>query len=248
MPVERVQTGIYGLDELIMGGFPRGRTMLVSGACGTGKSILCSQYLYRGAAEFGEPGVFVAFDERPEEIRSDMSNFGWDIRALEQKGKLAIVDVTSAKAGVPSEEDHAILPGQLDIDKILVDAISVARNMGAKRMVFDSIPSMAFRMDTTHEIRKAILKLAYISAKAGLTTLITTEAEESPSGLPIKFSRYEVEEYVADGVVVLGLFGAGQSAFRTLHVRKMRGTKHALELHPMEIGDKGITVKKIGGM
>ncbi len=247
--VERVKTGIGGLDELIGGGFPKGRTILVTGSCGTGKSIFGMQFLYKGAAEFDEPGLLVAFDEMPDKIRNDMLNFGWDIAALEKKNKLAIIDVTSAKAGVPSEEEHAILPGQMDIDKILIDIISVARNIGAKRLVIDSVPSMAFRLDSEHEVRKSILKLSYVTARAGMTTVLITEAKESETGVPSKFSKYGVEEYISDGVIVLSLIGgASQTGFRTLYIRKMRGTKHEMALHPMDLGDKGMLIKKTGGM
>ncbi len=247
MAIERVKTGIYGLDELIQGGFPKGRTILISGGCGTGKSILGMQFAIRGAAEFNEPSVYVTFDEMPDKLRQDMMNFGWNAKDLEDKKLLAIVDGTSARAGAPSEEEHSILPGQSDIDRVLIDVVSVAREIGAKRIVIDSIPALAYHLSSAEEIRKTILKLAYVINRAGITAMLITEVKEQGMGFPLSFSRYDVEEYVSDGVILLSFLGSGgQDTMRTCYVRKMRGTKHALELHPMEINDKGITIKRIG--
>ncbi len=245
--MDRTPSGIYGLDELLGGGFPKRRSILVSGACGTGKSIFSMQFAYRGILEAEEPAVFVTFDEMPEKIRQDMLNFKWTLKELEDNDLLAIVDATSARAGVPSEEEHAILPGQLDIDKLLVDILGVARNIGAKRLVIDSVPAMASQLENESQIRRAVLKLAYIVSRSGLTTVITSEIPEQSigSGAAMQFSKYEVEEYVADGVIILNFLGVGTGATRTLYIRKMRGTKHSLEIHPLEITEKGIVVKKV---
>lgn len=248
MAFARVKTGVFGLDELLQGGIPQGRIILVTGGCGTGKSILALQFLYAGASDFGEPGVYVTFDEMPDKIRQDMLAFGWNLKGLEEKGKFAIVDATSARAGTPSDEEHAILPGQMDVDRLLVEILQVARNIGAKRVVLDSIPAMAFRLENVNEIRKTILKMAYVVSRAGLTAVITSEVPEMSlgSGQALRFSKFDVEEYVADGVILLNFLGfGGESNTRTIYVRKMRGTKHSTEVHPMEISDKGIVVKKI---
>lgn len=246
-PIERTKTGIYGLDELLEGGFPKRRTILVTGSTGTGKSILGMQFLYRGIVESEEPGVFVTFDEMPDKIRQDMLKFGWNLKELEDNNLLGLVDVTSARAGAPSDEPRALLPGQLDFDKMLVDILAIARNIGAKRLVIDSIPAMIFHMGNEAELRRALLKLSYVVARSGMTTLMTTEIPEQPigGGGALHFSRYGVEEYISDGVLLLSFLGVGAQATRTLYVRKMRGTKHSMEIHPMEITDKGIVVRKI---
>ncbi|MGB9671880.1 MAG: ATPase domain-containing protein [Candidatus Norongarragalinales archaeon] len=243
--MDRVPTGVYGLDELIQGGFPKKRVILVSGACGTGKSIFSMQFLYRGAIEYEEPGVFVTFDEMPSKIRQDMSTFGWDLTELEKNNYLAIIDATSARAGTTSEEEHAILPTQLDFDRLLLDIVSCCKQTEAKRLVIDSIPAMAFRLNNQNEIRQAILKLAYVVAKAGITTIMTSEVPEHGEGLPAQISKYEVEEYVADGVILLDFIIGGGDTTRSLYIRKMRGTKHSLEMHPFQITDKGIVVRKV---
>jgi len=245
--MERIKTGIPGLDPLIGGGFPTGRVILISGACGTGKSILAMQFLFKGATEYGEPGILVTFDEMPNKLREDAQNFGWDLEALERKKKIAIVDATSSRVGAPSEEEHAILPGQMDVDRVIVEVMSVAKTIGAKRIVFDSVPAMAFKLENPNEVRRAILKIAYITGRAGVTTLLTTEIEEQNinSSQSLKFSKYDIEEYVADGVILLNFMGSGKDMIRTVMVRKMRGTKHTMEVHPLDINSEGIAVKKL---
>lgn len=246
-PMERVKTGIYGLDELLEGGFPKRRAILCAGSTGTGKTILGMQYVYQGIVQNEEPGVFVTFDEMPDKLRQDMLRFGWNVKELEDNNLLGIVDVTSARAGAPSEEAHALLPGQLDFDKMLVDILAIARNINAKRMVIDSIPAMVFHLGGEAELRKALLKLSYVVARSGMTTMMTTEVPEQPlgGGGALHFSRYGVEEYISDGVLLLSFLGVGAQATRTIYIRKMRGTKHSMEIHPMEITDKGVVVRKI---
>ncbi|HEV8289366.1 MAG TPA: ATPase domain-containing protein [Candidatus Norongarragalinales archaeon] len=244
---ERVPTGIYGLDDLIQGGFIKSRTILVSGSTGTGKSIFSLQWIYRGAAEYNEPGVYVTFDEAPDKIRQDMLNFGWNISELEKKGKIAIVDAAAARAGLASEEENALMPGSLDFEKVLLEILNVARRIGATRIAIDSVASMAQLLETETQIRRNILRLSHIITKSGLTAVITSEVPAQPIGgsAPMRFSKHEVEEYVADGVILLNFLGVGESATRTIYIRKMRGTKHSLEMHPFEITDKGVVVKKI---
>lgn len=245
--MEHVKTGVPGLDEMLNGGFPKNRAILVSGACGTGKTILSMQYLYNGVMNYAEPGLFVTFDEVPEKIRQDMLCFGWDLKELEKNDLLAIVDATSARAGTVSEEAHALSPSQLDLDRLLVDVLKIADKMNAKRLVIDSIPAMAFQLEKESEIRRQILKLVYVLSKKDLTTIMTSEIPEQSSGLglPQQFSKFEVEEYVADGVIVMSFLGTGSTATRTLYVRKMRGTKHDGDMHPIEIATNGIVVKKV---
>ena len=98
--MNRVPTGIIGLDELIEGGFPESRSVLLSGACGTGKSIFCAQFIYQGAKKYNDPGIYVTLDERPNLIREDMMRFGWDFRKLEDQNMIQIIDGSIAKIGV----------------------------------------------------------------------------------------------------------------------------------------------------
>jgi len=243
--IERIPTGIYGFDDLVEGGFPQGRTVLVSGGPGAGKTIFGMQYLYRGAMEFNEPGVFVTLDERPELIRQDMSRFGWDLSKVEKKGTLALIDASSARAGFPSEERFKIPETTLDVDRLLLRIMQVSDQIGAKRLVIDSVVGLAAHMDNVSEIRRTILKINYMLMRSNLTALITSEIPEQGLGSgPTQFSKFGVEEYVSDGVITLHYLGMGAADTRTLFIRKMRGTKHEEDILPMHITPKGIVVSK----
>jgi KaiC/GvpD/RAD55 family RecA-like ATPase len=244
--VERVRTGIYGLDELLEGGFPQGRNILVSGACGTGKTTFGLQYLYRGAAEWDEPGVMVMLDERPEKVREDMLRYGWEFEKVETKGKLAIVDASAARIGMPSDEKYTMPQMGVDVDKLLVKIAQVVEQIGAKRVVIDSVPSLGLRMDGETEVRRALLKVNYMLSRLNVTALLISEVPEQPAGSgPVQFSKYGIEEYMADGVVVLHYLGMIAGPKRTIFIRKMRGTKHAEEIMPLEITQKGIVVHNL---
>lgn len=243
--VERVPTGIYGLDELIEGGFPKGRAMLVSGGCGTGKSIFTMQYLYRGAMEYNEPGIAVILDERPEMLREDMKRFGWDVEKAENKGLLALIDASSGRVGFPSTEKYSMPPMGIDVDRLLLKVMQVADQIGAKRIGLDSLAGLGMYLEKESGIRKTIMKINYMLSRTKLTAVMTSEIPEQSFGVgPSVFSKYGIEEYVADGVIVLHYLGIGTETNRNLFVRKMRGTKHVEDILPMEITNKGIVVKK----
>ncbi len=239
--MERVKTGIYGLDELIQGGLPRGRSILLSGGCGTGKTTFAMQFIYFGAVQYGEPGIYVTLDERPNLIREDCLNFGWDLRKAEQANMLQIIDGTQARIGIPSEEEFSLPTTGFDIDKLLLEILGSIKRYGAKRVVIDSLPALGLELQEEHDIRKAMLKTGYLLQKSGVTALLISEMAEGSN----KFSKYGIEEYLVDGVILLHYISVGSQSNRTLHIRKMRGTKHSEDLHPLEISDKGIIVHRI---
>ncbi len=240
--MKRVKTGIKGLDELIEGGLPECRSFLVSGGCGTGKTIFCMQYIYNGVTKFNEPGIYVTLDERPDLIREDVLRFGWDLKKMEDENMLQIIDGSIAKTGIPSEEEFAMPATGFDLDKLLLEIMRVTKRIGAKRLVIDSIPALGFNYEGENDVRKAILKMSYMLQRLGVTSLLTSEIQEGAN----KYGKYGVEEYVADGVIVLHYMGIGTQSNRTLHIRKMRATNHSEDLHPIKISSKtGITVHKI---
>jgi len=117
----------------------------------------------------------------------------------------------------------------------------VIKKVDARRVVIDSIPAMGFNFENEQEVRKAILKVSYMLMRAGVTSILVSETSEGSN----QFSRYGVEEYVVDGVIVLHYLGVGTRSNRTLHIRKMRATHHSEDLHPLQITDKGIKVSSI---
>jgi KaiC/GvpD/RAD55 family RecA-like ATPase len=240
--MERLKTGVIGLDNLIEGGFPHGRTILITGGCGTGKTIFSMQFIYYGAAIYKEPGIYVTLDERPDLIRQDVLRFGWDLKTLEQKNMITIIDGSVARIGMPSQEEFTMPITGFDTDKLLLEILRLTKKTGAKRVVIDSIPALGFNFEKESETRKAVLKLSYMLTRAGVTSILTTEVQEGE----LKYGKYGVEEYVADGVIVLrysSLSSGGTN--RTIHIRKMRATKHSEDLHPLSITPKGVKIHKI---
>ncbi len=237
--LRRIPTGINGLDELIEGGLPEARSYLISGATGTGKSIFCTQFVYNGAVQYKEPGVYVTLDERPNLLREDMLTLGWDLRKLEDENMLEMIDGSVAKIGLPSDEQFA-MPTGFDLDKLLLEIMRTTRRMGAKRLVIDSLPALGINYENQNEVRKAILKISYMLERTGVTSLLVSEIKEGDNS----FGKFGVEEYVVDGVFVLHYLGLGTQSNRTLHIRKLRATHHSEELHPIEIARNGMTIKK----
>ncbi len=238
--MNRIKTHIPGFDELIEGGFPEGRSFLVTGGTGTGKTIFATQFLVNGVKN-GEPGIYLTLDERPELIREDMLRFGWNLRQMEDSGELKIIDGTIAKIGIPSEEEFSLPATGFDLDKLLLELMKAIKKVKAKRVVIDSIPALGLNFENEHDVRKAVLKLIYLLSRAGVTTIMTTEIPEDSK----QYGKYGVEEFVADGVIVLHYMGIGTQSNRTLHVRKMRATKHSEDLHPIQITDAGMQIHKV---
>jgi KaiC/GvpD/RAD55 family RecA-like ATPase len=198
------------------------------------------QYIYNGAKK-GEAGIYITLDERASLLREDMKRFGWDLEALEEQGLLSIIDGAVAKIGMPSEERISLPPTGFDLDKLILEIMRVAKKINAKRCAIDSIPALGFNFDSVNEVRKAVLKLSFMLMRTGLTSIVISEIEEGSR----TFGRYGVEEFVSDGVIVLHYMGTGTQSNRTLHIRKLRATKHSEDLHPIEITPKGIRVRKI---
>lgn len=238
--MNRIKTGIPGFDALVEGGLPEGRSFLVSGGTGTGKTIFSTQFLVNGIKN-GEAGIYLTLDERPELIREDMLRFGWNLRQMEDSGLLKIVDGTIAKIGIMSDEEFSLPATGFDLDKLLLELMKAIKKIKARRVVIDSIPALGFNFENEHEVRKAILKLVYLLSRAGVTTIMTTEINEDSK----QYSKYGVEEFVADGVILLHYMGIGTQSNRTLHIRKMRATKHSEDLHPIQINDSGLNIHKV---
>lgn len=236
--IERVKSGVWGLDEVLEGGFPKGARVLVAGGTGTGKTICCAQYVHSGATRFGEPGVFVCTEEPPSELRNNMMRFGWDFKKLEESKKIAIVDAVYSRLGSEDGEQSGLqnilynLRAKLSEVKILVE------QLGAKRLVVDSLPGFGFRVTDTHTLREIFLEIGLLLKDVGCTTLMTTEIVDG-SGL---ISRYGIEEFLATGVVILSLEKNGGEMSRKLFIRKMRGTSHSLRDYRLTIGINGANV------
>ncbi|NJE11096.1 ATPase domain-containing protein [Thermococcus sp. MAR1] len=240
--VKRVKSGIPGFDDLIEGGFPAGTTVLVTGPTGSGKTTFGVQFVYKGAVEYNEPGVIVTLEERAQDLRREMLAFGWDLEKYERERMIAIVDGVSAVVGLPSEEQY-VLEGNLNAEDFLRYIYRVVKAINAKRLVIDSIPSIAFRLQEESKIREVLLQLNTILLEMGVTSILTTEAPDPSRG---RISRYGMEEYIARGVVLLDFVEKEVELKRYLLIRKMRETKHSMKKYPFEINEEGIIVYPSG--
>ncbi len=222
--MERVSTGVPGLDDMVEGGFKKKNTILVVGGCGSGKSTLAMQYLWHGTQN-GEPGVYVSFEEEPDQIRENMMRHGWDLRKMEDEGKLKIVRID------PQDVMHIIKEEYGTI----VDAV---KDTGAKRVVVDSLTSIEMMIDGSYEKRQGILKLISFMQKSDCTSVMIAESEQDPT----RYSRHGILEFIVDGVIVLYNLRRGKSRIRALEVLKMRGTDQMTNLVPYKI-EQGITLQ-----
>lgn len=220
--MNRVKSGVPGLDDLIEGGFPESSSILVSGGAGCGKSILCLEYLYNGAKLYNEPGVYITLEEGPHNLWWNMQRFKWDLLPLERDNMLKIYKF------------EPNLDMKNDLENQTKRIVEKAKQMNAKRMVIDSITAFSFWIDDTAKIRYAIYLLVEELRKLNCTTLLTCET----TGGKHDISRFGVEEFLVDGVIQLHFI----PPHRTLLVRKMRGTNHDARIHPLEINDQGLQV------
>lgn len=234
----RVSTGIQGFDELCGGGLLRNRTYLVSGTSGSGKTIFALQYIYNGIVEFDENGIIIATEERPDQLRENARGFGWDLEALEEENKLAIVDACSTKIGLKSHEKYVdIRP--FDIRYMLDQIIMIQREINAKRAVLDSTTSIGFHLQDPSKIRIELLKLSTTLEILGLTTMMTCEIVDENM-----ISRFGVEHFVTEGTIVLYYKRAEsmRERVRSIEVYKMRGIEHDRGIHPYYITPSGIEI------
>ncbi|MFW9998057.1 MAG: RAD55 family ATPase [Candidatus Odinarchaeota archaeon] len=238
-----MQSGIPGLDDLFYGKFPKGKTMLLSGPPGAGKTVFCMQFLVAGAiSDAEEPAVYVAFDDMPNHIRRDMQTFGWDIETLENSEPplLTIVDGFSGRVGLTTKERFAIRP---NIDSLLITLRDILQTTGATRIVIDSLTTISSVVKNPEQVRKEILTMSSILGDQGCTTILTAELGGSESSALSLASRYGVEEYSAQGSIILSYYENPSGEYdRALLIQKMRGHRHIFGWRKFTISEDGVNV------
>lgn len=229
---DRCITGIHGLDDILGGGIPRGNTVLISGSVGTGKTTLTLEFLVRGA-ELGEKCLYLSVTEASEKLLQNLRTFEFFKPELVDGGALSFVDVPVIyeKLGLDRDEMTAE-----EVDLLLRTIIDLAQELGAKRVVLDSLTSVCYRIKKEERIRDFMLKLGQGLFAFGCTTLLVSEVGQAPGRL----SLYGVEEAIVDGVILLGNVRRQGDIIRVLQVVKMRGTSHSRAQYVIELTPLGL--------
>jgi len=240
---DSVPTGIEGLDELISGGFPQGRVVLVLGGPGSGKTILASQFLYKGISERNENAVFVSLDESKDHYYQEMLKFGWDFKKAEDEGKFLFVDATRLsrlaiiKEKMLKEEASSLRGKQLQIDKLVEELQVRIQQVNAKRVALDTLAALFYRFTDPIERRTAGVDLIEALSDLGATTIVTSEL----SHLSLERDLSD-EEFLVHGVIMLQTLFSGGTATRAVQVEKMRGVSVNTNLVPYSIDKSGIEI------
>jgi circadian clock protein KaiC len=229
--IEKLPTNITGFDVIAAGGLPRGRSTLVSGTAGSAKTVFALQFLIEGALR-GEHGVFVTFEETPEDLRRNMLGFGWDLAALEAERQLTFVDAA------PRPEEERIEAGPYDFGALVARVEVAARKIGAKRVALDSLGAVFTQFQDAAAVRRELHRLHAALKKLQLTAIITSERSEEYGTI----SRHGMEEFVADNVVIVRNVLEEEKRRRTIEILKFRGTSHQKGEYPFSITDRGISV------
>ncbi len=231
--VKKLKTGIEGLDNMLKGGIPQNRMVVVSGAAGTGKSVMLNNFLYTGIRDFSQNGVLVTFEESPRDIKKNVKGFGWDYDKLEEENKLFIVDMTPAISG-----KVMVIKEDFDMDPIIERVLYAVNKVGAKRVALDGIDSLFSRFKNKKIIRNTIYRLSTALKEKGITGFIAMESLTSSPGS----TRYGVEEFVTDGAVGLKMIEGELEFVRKLFIRKLRGCSFRSGIVEYEINSQGMRV------
>ena len=227
--LSKAPTGIAGLDEITGGGFPRGRPTLVCGSAGCGKTLLAMEFLVRGVTQFGEPGVFMAFEETSEELTQNVRSLGFDLDDLAEQKKLAVDFVRV-------ERNEIAETGEYDLEGLFVRLGYAIDSVGAKRVVLDTIETLFGGLSNFAIVRGELRRLFRWLKDKGVTAVITGESGDGT------LTRHGLEEYVSDCVIHLDHRVTEQVSTRRLRIVKYRGTTHGTNEYPFLIDEDGISV------
>lgn len=227
----KIPSGIPGSDEVAMGGLPVGRLTLILGTAGSGKTIFAMQFIYNGITDFNENGVFVTFEESVDDLVKNASSFGWDLKRLIEMNRLIIMDA--------SHQSEEIEAGSYDLSGFIVRLENAIKKINAKRVAIDSVSAIFSKYPNVGLVRREIFRISEALRKLGVTAIATGERLSELGEL----SRFGVEEFVADNIIVLynevDELGNRQ---RNLEILKFRGAKHVIGKTAFIINEHGIEV------
>ena len=230
--LQKERTGIPGFDEITLGGLPAGRPTLVCGSAGAGKTLFAMEFLVRGATLYNQPGVFISFEESNEELTTNVASLGFDLNQLVVDKKLVLDYVFIERSEI--EET-----GEYDLEGLFLRLGHAIDSIGAKRIVLDTLEALFSALPNEAIIRAELRRLFRWLKEKGVTALITCERGEG------KLTRYGLEEYVADCVILLDNRVENQISTRRMRIVKYRGTSHGTNEYPFLIDEKGFSVVPI---
>jgi len=230
--LEKERTGISGFDEITRGGLPKGRPTLVCGSAGAGKTLFAMEFLVRGVTLFKEPGVFISFEESDVELATNVASLGFDLNELIAEKKLILDYVFIERSEI--EET-----GEYDLEALFLRLGHAIDSIGAKRVVLDTLEALFSALPNEAIVRAELRRLFRWLKEKGVTAVITGERGEG------KLTRYGLEEYVADCVILLDNRVQNQLSTRRMRIVKYRGTSHGTNEYPFFIDDKGFSVLPI---
>src|SRR6202045_2228881 len=233
--LEKAPTGITGLDEVTLGGLPRGRATLICGSAGCGKTMLAVEFLVNGVRDYGEPGVFVAFEETRDELVVNAASLDFDLGKLVRQGKLAIDHVHI-------DPNEIAETGDYDLEGLFIRLKYAIESVGAKRVVLDTIETLFSGFTNTALLRAEIRRLFQFLKSFGVTAIVTGERGENA------LTRFGLEEYVADCVILLDHRVADQITTRRMRIVKYRGSSHGTNEYPFIIDEQGFSVLPVTSM
>jgi len=228
----KARTGVRGLDEITGGGLPRGRPTLICGSPGCGKTLMAMEFLVHGATRFGEPGVFVSFEETADELAQNVISLGHDLVALEAANSLVVDHVHVERAEIEEMDGY-------DLEGLFIRLDLAINSVGAKRVVLDTIESLFASFMNQAILRSELRRLFRWLKDRDVTAVITAERGDG------SLTRQGLEEYVSDCVILLDHRVTEQVSTRRLRIVKYRGTAHGTNEYPFLIDEDGVTVVPI---
>ena len=231
----KARSGISGLDEITLGGLPRGRPTLICGSAGCGKTLFGMEFLLRGAQDFGEPGVFIAFEETEKDLTENVRSLGFDLDKLIARKKLAI-------DYVQVDPQQIVETGEYDLEGLFLRLGAAIDEVGAKRVVLDTIETLFSGFRNEAMLRSELQRLFHWLKDRGVTAIITAERGEGA------LTRQGLEEYVSDCVILLDHRVHEQISTRRLRIVKYRGSTHGTNEYPFLIDEDGISVLPVSEM
>ena len=232
----KAATGIQGLDEITLGGLPRGRPTLISGGAGSGKTMFGLEFLVRGATQYNEPGVFMSFEESIPDLTKNAASLGFDLARLAADKKLFLDHVLITRSEISES-------GEYDLDGLFIRIADAVQRVGARRVVLDTIESLFSELPNPGILRAEIRRLFGWLKEKGLTTVITAERDR-----PDRLTRHGIEEFVSDCVIVLDHRVREEISTRRLRIVKYRGSTHGTNEYPFLIDEQGISVLPISSL